>query len=483
LARAFEAVGARDVSLMQLDSGFCKRVRTSTVSHERAYLDSVVGKRVSEPTADETGRSGYQCLHRGNLPRVAASIAILSRVKRAVAIATLCCSLTFAVSACASSGDGSSDRSSGQGAAGSGAAAPGAGVAAKRVRLLRVGSFDQPTYLASPSGDRTRRFVTEREGRIVLLRGGRRSTFLDIASRVETGGESGLLSMAFHPGYKSNRRYYVYYVANDGSLTIFQFRATPSGNATREGSGRLVLRVPHPRFNHKGGQLQFGPDGMLYAGFGDGGGGGDPDRNAQDLGELLGKLVRIDPKPGGGYRVPRSNPFVGRPGARGEIFAYGLRNPYRFSFDRATGDLTIGDVGQDEVEEIDFLPAISAARGPRGGANLGWSVFEGNRRYRSGTASGAIRPAIERTHDQGSCSITGGYVLRPRSYGSLRGSYVYGDLCDSGLRVARLTASGARGDRALGPSVPQLVSFGEDARGRVYAVSLAGGVFRLAPRG
>ena len=405
-------------------------------------------------------------------------------MKRAVAIATVCCSLTFAVSACASPGDDSTGPSGEQGAAaGSGPSAPEAGSAAAGVRLLRVGTFDQPTYLAAPPGDRTRRFVTEREGRIVLLRKGRRSTFLDIAARVETGGESGLLSMAFHPRYASNRRYFVYYVANDGALTIFQFRATASGNATRGGSGRLVMRVPHPRFNHKGGQLQFGPDGMLYAGFGDGGGGGDPDRNAQDLGELLGKLIRIDPKPGGGYRIPRGNPFAGRSGARGEIFAYGLRNPYRFSFDRATGDLTIGDVGQDEVEEIDFLPSAAGGRGPRGGANLGWSVFEGNRRYRSGSAPGHVPPVIERTHDQGSCSITGGYVLRPRSYGALRGSYVYGDLCDSGLRVARLAAGGARGDRALGPSVPQLVSFGEDARGRVYAVSLAGGVFRLAPRG
>jgi glucose/arabinose dehydrogenase len=400
-------------------------------------------------------------------------------VKRAVAIVTVCCSLTFAVSACASSGDDSDSRSSGQGAAGS---APQADAAAKGVRLLRVGTFDQPTYLAAPPGDRARRFVVEREGRIVLLRKGRRSTFLNIAPRVETGGESGLLSMAFHPRYKSNRRYFVYYVANDGALTIFQFRATAGGNATRKGSGRLVLSVPHPRFNHKGGQLQFGRDGMLYAGFGDGGGGGDPDRNAQDLGELLGKLIRIDPKPGGGYRVPRDNPFVGRSGARGEIFAYGLRNPYRFSFDRATGALTIGDVGQDEVEEIDYLPVAPGARRPRGGANFGWPVFEGNSRHGSGDAPGHVQPVVERTHDQGSCSITGGYVLRNRSYGELRGSYVYGDLCDSALRVARLRAGGARGDRALGPKAPQVVSFGEDARGRVYAVSLSGGVFRLAPR-
>jgi glucose/arabinose dehydrogenase len=240
--------------------------------------------------------------------------------------------------------------------------------------------------------------------------------------------------------------------------------------------------VPHSRFNHKGGQLQFGRDGMLYAGFGDGGGSGDPDRNAQDLGALLGKIVRIDPRPGGGYRVPRDNPFRGRSGARGEIFAYGLRNPYRFSFDRATGDLAIGDVGESEVEEIDFLPAARGARRPRGGANFGWSVFEGSRRFRSGTAPGHVAPVVERTHDQGGCSITGGYVVRDRRVPGLRGRYVYGDLCDPGLRVARLRAGGARGDRRLGPRVAQLVSFGEDARGRVYAVSLAGGVFRLAPR-
>ncbi len=324
--------------------------------------------------------------------------------------------------------------------------------------------------------------MTEREGRIVLLRGKRRSTFLDISRRVETGGESGLLSMAFHPGYARNRRYFVYYVANDGALTIFQFRATAGGNATRPGSGRLVMRVPHPRFNHKGGQLQFGPDGMLYAGFGDGGGSGDPDRNGQDLGELLGKIVRIDPKPGGGYRVPRDNPFAARAGARGEIFAYGLRNPYRFSLDRATGDLTIGDVGQDEVEEIDLLPSAPGGKGPRGGANFGWPAFEGSSRFGSGGASDHVGPVLERTHDQGSCSITGGYVLRDRALGALRGSYVYGDLCDPALRVARLRPGGATGDRALGPRVPQAVSFGEDARGRVYVVSLAGPVYRLAPR-
>jgi glucose/arabinose dehydrogenase len=404
-------------------------------------------------------------------------------MKRSVAAVALCASLIFSVSVCASSGDRDGDAGgSGGPNASSAATSPRAEASARGVRLLRLGRFDSPTFLAAPRGDRSRRFVTERDGRIVLLRRGRRSTFLDIAERVQTGGESGLLSITFHPRYRANRRYFVYYVANDGAPTIAQFRATANGNRTRRGSGRRVLRVPHFNFNHKGGQIQFGRDGMLYAGFGDGGGGGDPDRNAQDLGELLGKLVRIDPKPGGGYRIPRDNPFRGRAGARGEIFAYGLRNPYRFSFDRATGDLALGDVGQDAVEEIDFLAAAPGARRPRGGANFGWSFFEGSRRFRSGRAPGHVRPAIERTHDQGSCSIAGGYVIRDRALGALRGSYVYGDLCDPALRVARLTPAGARRDRALGPRVPRLVSFGEDAAGRVYAVSLDGGVFRLAPR-
>jgi glucose/arabinose dehydrogenase len=399
-------------------------------------------------------------------------------VKRAISIATVCGSLTFAVVACASSGDGADGERTAKGAA----TETGAQQAAKGVRLARVGSFDQPTYLAAPPRDRSRRFVTEREGRIVMLRDGRRSTFLDIASRVQTGGESGLLSMAFHPGYARNRRYFVYYVDNAGAIAIAQFRATADGNRTRRGSGRRVLRQPHPRFNHKGGQLQFGRDGMLYTGFGDGGGSGDPDRNAQSPRVLLGKILRIDPKPNGGYRIPPGNPFAGRRGARGEIFAYGLRNPYRFSFDRRNGDMTIGDVGQDEVEEIDFLKASERAGRPRGGVNFGWSVFEGRSRYRSGSAPGHVPPVVQRTHDQGSCSITGGYVIRDRSLGALRGSYVYGDLCDGRLRVARLGPGGARGNRALGPSVPQLASFGEDARGRVYAVSLDGGVFRLVPR-
>ena len=360
--------------------------------------------------------------------------------------------------------------------------------AAAGVRLLRLGTFRSPTYLAAPPGDTDRRFVTERAGRIRVVVGRRklRAPLLDIASRVRTDGESGLLSMAFAPDYARSRRFYVYYVDNAGTLRVESYLASARNpNRAQAGSRRLVIRQAHPRFNHKGGQLQFGRDGALYVGFGDGGGGDDPDDNAQNLGRRLGKLLRIVPRPGGGYRVPRDNPFVGRAGARGEVFAYGLRNPWRFSFDRRTGDLALADVGQDAVEEVDFLPASSRARRPRGGVNFGWDRFEGRSLNPGGSAPAApghVPPVLQRTHAQGFCSITGGYVIRDRSLGSLYGAYVYGDLCDSRLRVARLRASGARGDRALGVRVPSLVSFGEDARGRVHAVSLDGAVFRLARR-
>jgi glucose/arabinose dehydrogenase len=351
------------------------------------------------------------------------------------------------------------------------------------VRLLRLATFAQPTFLTAPPGDPERRFVTERAGRIRVVVGSRklRTPFLDIRGRVQTVGESGLLSMAFDPGFARNRLYYVYYVDNGGALRVDRYRASARNpNRTARGSRRSITRQPHARLNHKGGQLAFGRDGMLYVGFGDGGGAGDPDENAQNLGRRLGKILRIDPRPGGGFRVPRSNPFVGRAGVPPEIFAYGLRNPYRFSFDRVTGSLALTDVGQDQAEEVNFLSASRRARRPRGGVNFGWDVFEGRRSFEPGSAPGHVPPVLQRLHSQGVCSITGGYVIRDRGLGSLYGAYVYGDLCQSALRVARLRSGGAQGDRALGPRVSRLVSFGEDGRGRVYALSLNGGVFRLA---
>jgi glucose/arabinose dehydrogenase len=365
------------------------------------------------------------------------------------------------------------------------ASAPDAEPAQRRpVRLLRLGRFNQPTYLTAPRGDR-RRFVVEREGTITVVRRGRilGRPFLDISDRVTTGGESGLLSMAFAHDYSRSRRFWVYYTDNQGFIQIDQFR-TPAGSPNRAdpGSRRSVLRVPHFRFNHKGGQLQVGPDGMLYAGFGDGGGGGDPDENAQNLGRMLGKLIRIAPGANGGYSSPSSNPFRGRSGARPEVYAYGLRNPYRFSFDRRRGHLVIADVGQNEVEEVDFVPGRSGGAAPRGGYNFGWDVFEGRNRYEGGSAPGHLPPVLQHTHDEGFCSITGGYVMRDRSLGrGWTGRYVYGDYCDGTLRVAHLRR-GRAPSRATRLSVDGLVSFGEDARGRVYAVSLNGPVYRIGRR-
>jgi glucose/arabinose dehydrogenase len=349
------------------------------------------------------------------------------------------------------------------------------------VRLLLLGRFDQPTYVTAPRGDR-RRFVVEREGRIRIVQGGHvlRRPFLDISSRVTTGGESGLLSMAFARDYRTSRRFWVYYTDREGFIQIDQFRAgagTP--NRADPSSRRSVIRVPHHRFNHKGGQLEVGPDGNLYAGFGDGGGGGDPDENGQNLGRMLAKLIRIHPKPNGGYTIPSGNPFRGRAGALPEIYAYGLRNPWRFSFDRRTGALTIGDVGQDQIEEVDFIPGRSGARQPRGGYNFGWDTFEGRNRYESGSAPGAIFPVLQHTHSSGFCSIAGGYVIRDRSLGrGWTGRYIYGDLCDGTLRLARLRRPNAS-TKPTRLHVNSLVSFGEDGRGRVYAVSLDGPVYRI----
>jgi glucose/arabinose dehydrogenase len=360
----------------------------------------------------------------------------------------------------------------------------GASASARRpVRLLPLGRFDEPTYLAAPRGERRLRFVVEREGRIRVLRGRRvlDEPFLDITGDVSTGGESGLLSMAFAPDYARSRRFYVYYTDNEGFITIDSFlRSERSPTRALPDSRRNVIRVPHYRGNHKGGQLQFGPDGNLYAAFGDGGGGGDPDRNAQNLGRILGKMIRISPRAAGGYSIPQDNPFRTRRGARPEIYAYGLRNPYRFSFDRARGHLTVGDVGQDQIEEIDFVRnRAGAGRAPRGGYNFGWSVFEGRNQYNAGRARGHVPPVIDHSQDEGFCSIIGGYVIRDRSLGrGWYGRYIYGDYCDPELRLAHLRR-GAAPTRRTRLRVPNLASFGEDGRGRVYAISLSGPVYRI----
>ena len=356
--------------------------------------------------------------------------------------------------------------------------------AARGVRLVRIGSFDNPVYVTAPPGDRRRVFVVEQAGRIRVVRGGRTldTPFLDIRSQVRSGGEQGLLSMAFAPDFATSRRFYVYFTDRDGDQRILEYRAASDDRAD-PGSARVVLVMPDSESNHNGGLLLYGPDDLLYIGTGDGGGGGDrhgPRGNAQNLGSLLGKILRIDPRASGDrpYRVPRSNPFVGRAGARGEVYSYGLRNPWRFSFDRRTGDLSIADVGQNDVEEVNFV-----RRGRGAGTNFGWRPWEGRSRFEPDeTAPGHVRPVLQQTHDQGWCSITGGVIVRDRSLGSLYGRYIFGDICKTRIFSARLRVPNAR-DRKVTPlRINSVSSFGEDAQGRVYAVSLSGPVYRLAPR-
>jgi glucose/arabinose dehydrogenase len=348
--------------------------------------------------------------------------------------------------------------------------------AAGAVRLQKVGSFDAPVYVTAPPGDKSRIFVVEQGGKIGVVKGGKKlgKPFLDVSGKITSGGERGLLSMAFAPDYKRSGLFYVFYTNRDGDEQVVEYHRR-SADVADPGSARTLFIQQDPEPNHNGGLLLFGPDNLLYIGIGDGGGGGDQHGahgNAQNLGTMLGKILRIDPRASGSrpYTIPKDNPFVGRAGARGEIYSYGLRNPWRFSFDR--GNLIIGDVGQDAVEEIDFV-----RKGEGRGANFGWRVFEGNTRYTRGeSAPGAIKPVITEKHSAGNCSITGGVVIRDPKLPAWRGRYVFGDFCRGVIQTAKLP-SGKVTDRKL--KVNSLSSFGEDASGRVYVTSLNGPVYRL----
>ena len=345
------------------------------------------------------------------------------------------------------------------------------------VRLEKVGDFDQPLYVAQPP-DSEDLYVVEKPGRIRLVRGGkvREEPVLDISDEVSDSGEQGLLSIAFAPDFKESRLLYAYFTDSEEDQQVVEFTMAGDGSSIDPSSRREVLRMDDFASNHNGGLLMFGPDELLYIGTGDGGIANDPERNGQDLGSLLGKLLRIDPGASGGrpYSIPAGNPFARTQGARPEVYSYGLRNPWRFSFDRETGALAIGDVGQSSLEEIDYV-------GPGGGrgANFGWSAFEGDERFNSDQeADGHVPPVLTYGRDEG-CSITGGYVVRDPELPSLQGRYLYGDFC-AGLLRSFVPAKGeARDDRPLGLEVPQLSSFGEDGSGRVYATSLEGPVFRL----
>ena len=352
------------------------------------------------------------------------------------------------------------------------------------LRLVRVGgSFSNPLYVTAPPGDRRRIFVVQQTGQIKVVRDGRKlpGSFLDLSGQVSCCNERGLLSMAFAPDYAASGRFYVDYTDRAGHTRVVEYRRSTPDRAN-PASARLVLFQRQPESNHNGGLLLFGPDRLLYIGLGDGGGANDRHGsrgNAQSLTTLLGKILRIDPRPGFGrpYRIPATNPFARRRGVRREIYAYGLRNPWRFSFDRATGNLIVADVGQDAVEEINFV-----LRGRGGGRNYGWRVWEGRRRnYPGETARGATFPALTYPRSGGRCSVTGGYVVRDRALRGHYGRYLYGDFCAGFIRSVVLGPGTARFDAQAAPSISSLSSFGEDALGRIYVTSLDGAVYRLAP--
>jgi glucose/arabinose dehydrogenase len=347
-------------------------------------------------------------------------------------------------------------------ATGTATAEPTAAAAKPGLRLKRIGTFDNPVYVTAPPGDRKRIFVVEQGGKVWIVRGGNRLArpFLDISGRISSGGERGLLSLAFAPDYRSSGRFYVYFTAPNGDIRIVQYRRG-SANRANLRKRRRLLSVTHPAGNHNGGLVLFGPDGRLYAGLGDGGGAGDQHGrrgNAQNLGSFLGKIIRLRP--------------TGRP--RPEIYAYGLRNPWRFSF-APSGNLIIGDVGQNSVEEID----IASKRGQ----NFGWRVFEGRSRYSPGeSAPGAVLPVIQRFHSDDNCSITGGVVVRDPVLSALRGRYVFGDFCRGVIESARINGTGVSDVKATRLHVDSLSSFGVDGRRRTYVTSLGGPVYRLVPR-
>jgi len=349
------------------------------------------------------------------------------------------------------------------------AAGPEAQVA-DQVRLVPVlPGLDNPVFVTHAGDERL--FVIEQPGRILVARGGQRPErpFLDIAGRLSFGGERGLLGLAFHPAYARNGRFFVNYTRRpDGATVVAEYVVSPDPNVAGTDE-RVLLVVPQPYSNHNGGMIAFGPDGFLYIGMGDGGAAGDPGNRAQNLHDLLGKMLRVDVDRGAPYAIPPDNPFAAG-GGRPEIFAWGLRNPWRFSFDRDRGDLWAGDVGQNAWEEIDIV---------RRGKNYGWRVMEGAHCFlpRSGCDTSGLEPPVtEYRNGGGRCSVTGGYVYRGKRMPALVATYVYGDYCSGEIFGF---ASGA--SRVLASTGLAVSSLGEDRDGELYVVDLRGTVYRIAP--
>ncbi|MEU6449499.1 PQQ-dependent sugar dehydrogenase [Streptomyces sp. NPDC046979] len=342
---------------------------------------------------------------------------------------------------------------------------------APQVALTEVARATNPTAGAAGPGDTV--WIAERAGTVRVLNDtGLGEPVLDISDETTTDGERGLLGVTFDDDFA---HFYISYTDLQGTSTIDEF-AVQDG-AIQEDTRRTVLTQEQPESNHNGGDITFGPDGYLYIAFGDGGGGGDPDGNGQKLDTLLGKLLRIDPQGGTPYAVPEDNPFVGDPGARSEIWSYGLRNPWRFSFDAGSGDLLIADVGQSEWEEIDWAPADS-----KGGENYGWAQMEGTHPFRGGTEPANHVPPIHEYDRNGlGCSVTGGYVYRGQAIADLEGQYVYSDYCDGTLRSLEIDNGKVTAEHDLGVNGGEVVSFAQDTDGELYALAIGGTVWRVDP--
>jgi glucose/arabinose dehydrogenase len=344
-----------------------------------------------------------------------------------------------------------------------------AGRQQRGLSLNQIGNFDQPIYAHGPKGAPGLLFVVEREGRIKVMKNGNdRGTFLDIRNKVSCCvSERGMFSIAFAP-WRESRKFFVFFTDNRGDLRISEFKRKKNNPLRAKRKGKTLLDINHrDAANHNGGQLQWGPDDRLYISTGDGATGGGP---SQSRNSLLGKILRIDPLKGRRYKSPKGNPFVGKPG-RDEIFALGLRNPWRFSFNGRK--IVIADVGENSTEEVDYERIRSAD-----GANFGWNHYEGNNLINPPPIPGHDGPIHTYPHSGGRCSITGGYVVRDRGLGSLRGKYVYGDFCTGQIRSLKARLSGATNDTATGLERNSLSSFGVDARKNVYVVA-SGDVFRI----
>ena len=346
-----------------------------------------------------------------------------------------------------------------------------------------VSGLSFPLYLTAPPADLARLFVVEKTGGIRIVKDGvlLPDPFLDLSAQVSSGSEQGLLGLAFDPDYATTGRFVVHYTDLAGNTALVRFQVSADPDRADPASGQVILTASQPYANHNGGQVTFGPDGFLYLGLGDGGSAGDPENRGQDLSELLGSILRIDVRTGDPYTVPPDNPFIAQPNARPEVWSYGLRNPWRFSFDRANGDLYIADVGESQFEEIDVSPV---AEGSGKGVNYGWSIMEGAHCFHGAGCdqSGLTLPVLEYNHNHG-CSVTGGYVYRGSAIPAVQGHYFYSDLCQGWVRSFRY-AGGVATEETSWPTLSTggtIVSFGEDAAGEMYILEAGGRVSKIVP--